>query len=132
MAHNGRSLKIDWDSTELVGVRSKSISTSNEYADVTSDEDGGWRMLLENPTLRAVEITVSGVTKDEVLLAAIYEANMTSTTLTATLPTSLTTAGSLVGDFLISSYEQSGEHDGSYDFSATFMSTGEFTYTPSS
>jgi len=128
---NGRQLVIDWSATTLVGVRSRTISTTNDYVDVTTDDDTGWRTLLADPGMRSVEVTVSGITSDEVLLAAIYAADVEKTALEVTLPTSLATAGSLQADFLISSFEQSGEHDGAYEFSATFMSTGEVTYTAS-
>jgi len=129
---NGRSFVFDWASTTLAGVQSKSVSISNEYVDVTNDDDAGWRTLLSDPGMRSVEVTVSGITKDEVLLAAISAASISSETLDMTLPTDLTTNGSISGSFLISSFEQSGEHDGSVEFSATFQSTGAVTYTASS
>lgn len=129
---NGRQLTIDWDSTTLVGVRSRTISATNDLVDVTTDDDSGWRKLLADPGLRSVEVSVSGITSDEVLIAECYAANLTSTTLKVTLPTDLTTAGGLSGSFLVSSFEQSGEHDGAYEFSATFMSDGEVSYTASS
>lgn len=128
---NGRQLTIDWDSTTLVGVRSRTVSTTNDYVDVTNDDDSGWRTLLADPGLRSVEVTVSGISSDEVLLAEIYAANVASSTLTVNLPSSLAVPGSIAGSFLVSSFEQSGEHDGAYEFSATFMSTGAVTYTAS-
>lgn len=128
---NGRQLTIDWDSTTLVGVQSRTINTSNEYVDVTNDDDSGWRTLLADPGLRSVEVTVSGICSDEVLLADIYAASVAATTLQVDLPSSLGTPGNLSGSFLVSSFEQSGEHDGAYEFSATFMSSGAVTYTAS-
>lgn len=129
---NGRELTIDWDSVTLVGVQSRTISTSNEYVDVTTDDDSGWRTLLADPGLRSVEVTISGIASDEVLLAEIYAANVAASTLSVTLPTTLSSPGSISGSFLVSSFEQSGEHDGAYEFSVTFMSTGVVTYTASS
>lgn len=128
---NGRQLVIDWDSTTLVGVQSRTVSTTNDYVDVTTDDDSGWRTLLADPGLRSVEVSVNGIASDEVLLAEIYAASVTSSTLDVNLPTSLTTPGTLSGSFLVSSFEQSGDHDGAYEFSATFMSTGAITYTAS-
>lgn len=129
---NGRSFTFDWDSTTLVGVRTRGLTVSNEYVDVTTDDDSGWRTLLADPGVRSVEVTISGITSDEVLLAAIMDANVAATDLTGNLPTSLASPGSLSGDYLISSYETTGDHDGAVEFSATFMSTGEITYTASS
>ena len=124
---NGRALVIDWDSVTLVGVRSKTYSITNDYVDVTNDDDSGWRTLLADPGLRSVEVTVAGITTDQVLLAEIMKANISGEPLAVDLPTA--TGASLGGTFVVSSYEGSGEHDGAYEFSATFMSSGEVTYT---
>lgn len=128
---NGRELTIDYDSTTLVGVRTRGFTITNDYVDVTTDDDAGWRKLLADPGLRSVEVTVSGITSDEVLLADIMAATVASTSVTANLPSSLTTPGTLAGNFLISSFENNGDHDGAVEFSATFMSDGEITYTAS-
>lgn len=129
---NGREFTFDWDSITLVGVRTRSLSVTNDYVDVTTDDDNGWRTLLADPGLRSIEVTIGGVTSDEVMLAAIMAANVSAETLTANLPTSLAVPGTVAGSFLISSYETSGDHDGEVEFSVTFMSTGEVTYTASS
>lgn len=123
---NGRALQIKWDSVTLVGVRTKGYTVTNDYVDVTTDDDLGWRTLLATPGLRSVEATVGGVSSDQVLLAEVMKANITGEPLTVELPT---TTGTLAGTFLCSSFEQSGEHDGAVEFTATFMSTGSVTYT---
>lgn len=123
---NGRALTIRWDSVTLVGVRTKGYTVTNDYVDVTTDDDNGWRTLLATPGLRSVEATVGGISSDQVLLAEVMKANITGEPLTIELPT---TTGTLAGTFLCSSFEQTGEHDGSVEFSATFMSNGVVTYT---
>jgi TP901-1 family phage major tail protein len=123
---NGRALTIDWDAVTLVGVRTKGYTVTNDLVDVTTDDDDGWRTLLADPGLRAVEVTVGGISSDQVLLAAIMAASITGETLTVQLPT---TTGTLAGLFMLSSFEQTGEHDGAVEFSATFMSSGAVTYT---
>jgi len=130
--YNARKLVIDWDSTTLAGVQSKSFSINNEMVDVTTDDDAGWRTLLADPGLRSVEVTVSGITSDEVLLADVMAASISATTLDVTLPTSLSSAGTLSGEFYISNFEENaGSSDGAVEFSASFMSSGEITYTAS-
>lgn len=128
---NGRAFTFDWDSVTLVGVRTRGLNISNDYVDVTTDDDNGWRTLLADPGLRSIEVTIGGVTSDEVLLAAIMAASVSAETLTANLPSSLANPGTVAGSFLVSSFEQSGDHDGEVEFSATFMSTGAITYTAS-
>lgn len=123
---NGRSLTIDWDSTTLVGVRTRGYTFSNEFVDVTTDDDTGWRTLLADPGVRSMEVTVGGISSDQVLIAEMVNASMTGEALSVGLPT---TTGTLAGTFMLSSFEQNGEHDGAVEFSATFMSSGEVTYT---
>ena len=126
MATNGRALTIDWDAVTLVGVRTKGYTITNDHVDVTTDDDDGWRALLADPGLRSMEVTVGGISSDQVLVAAMLAASITGETLSVGLPT---TTGTLAGTFFISSFEQTGEHDGSVEFSASFMSSGVVTYT---
>ena len=122
---NGRDLVIDWDSVTLVGVRTRGYTITNDYVDVTTDDDSGWRTLLADPGLRSMEVTVGGISSDQILIAEIMKANITGEPLTVELQT---TTGTLSGTFLLSSFEQTGEHDGAVEFSATFMSSGTVTY----
>jgi len=128
---SGREMTVDWDAVTLVGVRTKGFTVNNEYVDVTTDDDNGWRTLLSTPGLRSVEVTAAGITSSETLLAAIMAADISGETLTMNLPSSLANPGTLEGTFLVSSYEQTGEHDGAVEFTATFMSTGAVTRTAS-
>lgn len=122
---NGRALTISWDGVTLVGVRTKSYTITNDYVDVTTDDDDGWRTLLADPGMRSIEVTVGGISSDQVLIAEVMKANITGEPLLIDLPT---TTGTLSGTFLCSSFEQTGEHDGAVEFSATFMSNGVVTY----
>jgi TP901-1 family phage major tail protein len=126
MAKSGRDLTFTWDSVALAGVQTKGYTVSNTYVDVTTDDEDGWRTLLADPGLRAVEATVGGITKNQVLLAEVMKASITGEPLLIDLPT---TTGTLAGTFLCSSYEETGEHDGAVKFTATFMSSGAVTYT---
>jgi TP901-1 family phage major tail protein len=125
---NGRELTIEWGAgpTTLVGVRTRGYTVTNDYVDVTTDDDSGWRTLLAKPGLRSIEVTVGGISSDQVLIADIMDANVAAKTLHVEFPL---TTGNLVGSFLVSSFEQTGEHDGAVEFSATFMSTGSVAYT---
>lgn len=121
---NGRALQIKWDSVTLVGVRTKGWTATADLVDVTTDDDNGWRTLLATPGLRSVEVTVGGISSDQVLINEFF--NGTGETLTGELPT---TTGTISGTFYLSSFEQTGEHDGAVEFSATFMSSGVVAYT---
>jgi TP901-1 family phage major tail protein len=128
---NGRELTFDWDSTTLVGVRSRGVNMSNDMVDVTTDDDSGWRTLLATPGLKSVEVTLDGITSDEVLTAEFFNASTTGETMQCNLPSSLAVPGNLSGTFSLSGFEYSAAHDGALEFSATFMSSGAVTYTAS-
>lgn len=123
---SGRALTIDYDTTTLVGVRTKGYTITNDYVDVTTDDDDGWRTLLADPGLRSMEVTVGGISSDQKLIAEITKVSITGETITIQLPT---TTGTLAGLFMISSFEQTAEHDGAVEFTASFMSSGVITYT---
>ncbi len=133
MAFSGRDLIVAVTGTTLVAVRSKGLSISASPVDVTNDDDSGQRILLPDPGVRSAEISVAGVTEDEVLLTDIMQ-TVTGRTLknaTVTLPSSLAVPGTVAGDFFISEFSLRGEHDGAAEFEATLMSAGALTYTAS-
>lgn len=130
---NGRALTVDWDSTTLVGIRTRGLSISAEGVDVTTDDDTGERTLLAQPGVRSAEITVAGITSDEVLIGEML-VGIASRTLTAAvvnLPSALATPGNVTFQAFISAFEITGEHDGAVEFTATLMSGGAITYTAS-
>lgn len=129
---NGRELTFDWDSTTLASVQTRGVTMSNELVDVTTDDDSGWRTFLETPGLKSVDITLSGITSDEVLIAEFFNAAPTGETLQASLPSSLASPGNFTGTYMLQSLETSGDHDGAVEFSASFVSSGAITYTASS
>ncbi|CAB4157271.1 COG5437 Predicted secreted protein [uncultured Caudovirales phage] len=130
---NGRQLIIEWGTGAtppvLVGIRTRGYTVTNDYVDVTTDDDGGWRTLLAAPGLRSMEVTVGGISSDQVLIADAIASTVTAKTLQVEFPL---TTGNLSGLFLCSSFEQTGEHDGAVEFTATFMSAGVVTYTAGS
>ena len=129
--YNGRKLTIDWSSTTLVGVKTRGFTITGNYVDITSDDDSGWTTFLDDPGTRGVEVTVAGITGDEVLVSELMAASISGKTLQTNLPTGVgaTTPGTLSGTYVLTSFGQTGEHDGAVEFSATFASSGAVTYT---
>jgi len=125
----GRLIQVERPTGTLVaGVRTKSISVNGEPIDITNDDDLGWRKLLDQPGEVSVEISVSGILKNETL---ITEAVNTSDRMQATSfewPAS-GAAGSLAGDFFLTAFSITGEYQGSATFEATFVSSGAITFS---
>lgn len=130
---NGRELTVDWNATTLVGIRTRGLAISAEPVDVTTDDDTGERTLLPDPGVRSAEISVAGITSDEVLIAEILSgiSGRTLTSAVVNLPSTLAVPGTITFDAFISSFEITGEHDGAVEFTATLMSAGAITYVAS-
>ncbi len=129
---NARLLTVDFETTTLVGIRTRGFTINAEPVDVTNDDDSGWRTLLAEPGLRSMEVPVAGISSDEILIAAIMEGTtyaLSAVVINLASGVGETTPGTLAGDFFLSSLEQTGEHDGAVEFTATLMSSGAITYT---
>jgi TP901-1 family phage major tail protein len=77
-AKAGRKVLFYWKETgdteysAATGLRSKSITLNNEPIDTTNDDDNGVRAYLADvSSLRSADFKVSGVLKDQALLAKV-------------------------------------------------------------
>jgi predicted secreted protein len=111
---------------EIPGVREKGVELNGEPIDVTSDENDGVRILLDNISAQdEVNVTVSGVTKDTRMKQAWIDRLRTQTVLLQYPDLS-----SLSGTFYLSSYSETEPYNDASTFEATLMSSGVVTYTP--
>lgn len=126
----GRDITFQWGGNSpgdtILGVREKGIEINGEAIDVTSDENNGWRTLLNTPGQREVTISLSGVTKDKRLKTAIMGADAGRTQ-----PVFLTypDGGVISGNFYLQSHSETGSYNDATTFEAELLSTGEVTYT---
>lgn len=128
--YNGRELTIDWDSTTLAGVKTKGVNIQASPVDVTTDDSNGFRTLLPDAGVRALDYDVAGVTTDEVLIAEIFQADGSGDheTLAVNLPTG---NGTISGSAMLTNLQLNGVHDGAVEFTASLQSSGAQTYTAS-
>ena len=121
----GRTLALAWNSSAVAGVREKSLTINGEAIDVTSDDDSGWRKLLEVAAQNQVDISVSGVTKSQVLKTDFFNGTRTRTA-SITYPDGAV----LSGTFYLSEYTETGAYNDAVTFEATLMSSGAVIFTP--
>lgn len=114
----------------IAGVRTKSIAINGEPIDVTNDDDGGVRKLMDMPGELAIEISVSGVVKNDTLRQEAL--SVTDRVLPTEFGFPGTSPGKIAGDFYLASYTETGEYKGATTFEATFQSAGAAVYTPAS
>jgi len=130
-AANGRTLIVkitNGDSPEtwtvIAGAQEKSFSITNGEIDITSDDDAG-RVARLGGGNQDIAITVSGVAKDEILLAAAYN-NLAQRYQLEYEDTGAT----ITGTFEIGSFEVTGSTDNAaITYNAQFRPTlGTWAY----
>jgi len=126
MASNvGRKLIIKRDGTTIAGVRTKSVTINNEAIDVTTDDDSGYRTLLEEPGQKQIDLSVEGLTKDDALLQSAAEGTTLIDAYTIEFPSGAT----ITGDFRFNNLEMGAEYNAAITFTAEIQSTGSYSYT---
>lgn len=111
----------------VIGVRTKSITINNEPIDITSDDDNGFRTLLnEDPAERSIDFTAEGILKDAEL---INLASAGGSLLISEYEMDIPGIGTFSGDFYFGNLEIGAEYNDAVTFSADIQSSGEFTFT---
>lgn len=110
----------------VAGARSDSITINNEPIDVTDKGDDGWRTLLDDASVRSVEMSVSGMLSGDSLIAASLGP---TNGLFGDYEIRIEGIGTAAGNFFFSNIEVSAPHDGAAEFSATIQSSGVISWT---
>jgi predicted secreted protein len=123
----GRTAILSWNSsnTAILGIREKSFALAGEPIDVTSDEDDGWRQLLTVPSQQQIDVSVSGVTKDDTLRTAWFSGDYVANVIFY-----LSDNSTISGTFFLASYTETMPYNEAITFEATLQSTGTVIYTP--
>lgn len=139
----GRTIIVRWGAASpmpaVAGIREKSVTVSGEAVDITNDDSGGWRQLLDAAQINGVEISCSGVALDDTLRQAWFAGaaigsgeRMAPAEFEYPLEGAQTVPAVIAGTFYLGEYSETGSHDGEVTFEATFMSNGAVTYAPGS
>jgi predicted secreted protein len=127
----GRELQFFWATGELgplvavPGVTDKGITRQGATIDVSSDEDGGYRVLLGRIGQREINITLSGFLKSNVLRAAWHGGDSTCFGLFRMV---WPNGDQLDGSAVLANFDETGKFDGAETFTAAIQTTGPWTY----
>ena len=128
-----RDLIIKKNAVRWLGITSKGVSIAKEAIDITSDEDNGYRTLLDDGGSKTLDISFSGVTKDTTIRALINtDGSQLYTDITVEFPPvgAQTTGDTISGSFFLNSVsETGGDSNGTISFDGALQSSGEWTYT---
>lgn len=126
-AAKGNTIALAWNSAPVLGVQEKDLELNGAPIDITSDENSGWRTLLAVSGQDEVNITVSGVAKDNILKTDWFAGTRTRTA-SFTYPD----GGVITGTFYLASFKEKAPYKDAMTFDATLNSSGPVTYTPGS
>lgn len=118
--------------TTVAGIRTTGFQMNEETVDITNKDSDGFRELLAGRIVQSMQISGSGVYKDETTfrkLQTVFQAG-THELYQIILPgTSAGAAGTFEGFFRITSLEINGDYNNEVNFSITIESDGEVEFT---
>lgn len=121
----GRTVVVEVGGSAIAGARTKSFTIGNEPVDITSDDDSGFRTMLDTAGTKTLDMTIEGVTKDDALIALASGSSGLLEGVEITLPG----VGTIAGDFFVASVEIGATYNEATTFSASLQSSGAYTYT---
>lgn len=113
--------------TTVGGLRSTSISHSEEAVDVTTKDSSGYRELLANGGVQSVSVSGSGVFTDaasETTLETAFGSSAHNN-----FEVIVPDFGTYQGKFMVASLEYAGEYNGEVTYSVTLESSGQIAFT---
>ena len=114
----------------IAALRTKTMTLGNEVIDVTSDDDLGFRRLLDDPGTKTLDMSFEGVTKDVPTLNSLITSTMSGTDIVSDFSILFPTIGTMAGPFAITSLEIGAPYNEGSTFSCSIQSAGTFTWTP--
>lgn len=127
----GRNFVVKKSTTTIASVRSKSVTWNGTPIDTTNDDDDGATSFLADEFANTtLEISVEGLTDDDVFSDATFVATNSSkhfSDLTLERPN-----GDVIsGTFILTNYVETGAYEDAVTFTATLVRNGIHTWTPS-
>jgi TP901-1 family phage major tail protein len=113
----------------IAALQTKTMTLGNEVIDVTSDDDLGFRKLLDDPATKTLDISFEGVTKDVVSLNSLITLSMSGTDIVDNFSILFPAIGTMAGTFAVTSFEVGATYNEGSTFSCSIQSAGTFTWT---
>jgi TP901-1 family phage major tail protein len=113
----------------VAALTTKTMTLGNEVVDVTSDDDAGFRALLNDPGTKTLDMSFEGVTKDVASLQSLITLAMNGTDIVDRFSLLFPAIGTIAGDFAITSFEIGAPFNEGSTFSCSLQSAGVFTWT---
>jgi predicted secreted protein len=126
----GRDFAVKKNSTVIASVRSKSITWNGTLIDTTNDDDEGKTTYLSDKfATTTLEISVEGMTDDDVLSDLAFSGDDTDKFL-SDLTLERPNGDVISGTFILTNYVETGQYQEAVTFTATIVRSGAHTWTP--
>lgn len=122
----GRNLTLTYGGATLAGARTKTITINGTAIDITTDDDSGYRALLEASGEKQIDLSVEGLMKEDVMTEALANNGTLIAEGVLTFPSGAT----ITGDFRLNSLELGAPYNEAITFTAELQSTGSWTMVP--
>lgn len=114
----------------VAALRTKTMTLANEPIDITSDDDNGFRTLLQDPGTKTLDMSIEGVAKDVASFNSLLSLAMSGTDILENFSILYPGIGTIAGSFVLASVEMGAPYNEAVTFSASIQSSGTFTFTP--
>ena len=114
----------------VAALRTKTMTLANEPIDITSDDDNGFRTLLQDPGTKTLDMSIEGVAKDVASFNSLLSLAMSGTDIMDDFSILYPGIGTIAGSFVLASVEMGAPYNEAVTFSASIQSSGAFTFTP--
>lgn len=126
----GRAFLVQKNSTTIASVRSKSVTWNGTPIDTTNDDDDGATSYLASEFANtSLEISVEGLTDDDVLSDLAFVATSSSKHL-SDITLERPNGDVISGTFILTNYVETGTYEEAVTFTATLVRNGIHTWTP--
>lgn len=126
----GRDFVVKKNGTTLASVRQKSVSWGGELIDITTDDDNGATTYFADEfASTSLEISVEGLTDDDVLTDAAYATSHAAKHL-SDITLERANGDVISGTFILTNYVETGSYQEASTFTATLVRSGIHTWTP--
>ena len=112
----------------VAALRTKTLTMANEPVDITSDDDAGFRKLLQDPGTKTLDISFEGVAKDVPSLNALITLATSGTDILDNFSLLFPAIGTIAGEFIVSSFEIGAPYNEAATFSCSLQSAGAYTF----
>lgn len=127
----GRDFAVKKNATTIASVRTKSVTWNGTPIDTTNDDDDGATSYLADEFANTtLEISVEGLTDDDVLSDIAFSTTDSDKHL-SDLTLERANGDEISGDFVLTNYVETGTYQEATTFTATLVRNGLHTWTPS-